>query len=251
MTGNAYDRIKTSERAQRNAIYQEAYDGLYGQWEQAALPATHPRRLKRIAVFKAIIGHGHERILEMGCGFGDLTLELAGHAGLVIGTDVSAKAIELAKKRKAGRAAHELPGTVDFLQMDAVTLKFPDGWFDVAISTSMIEHLHPDDVLPHLQSVRRVLKPGGRYIIWCPNRLGHHHARDGHLTEFSYGELMTTMSGLGFGEFRSTVFNKPPLVSCCFKAFLENLLFTLRVPVLWSHLGVRNILLVSTKREAR
>jgi hypothetical protein len=48
--------------------------------------------------------------------------------------------------------------------MSAVQLDFPQAMFDWAVSTSMIEHLHPDDVDIHL-------KPGGNYLMWCPNGL--------------------------------------------------------------------------------
>jgi ubiquinone/menaquinone biosynthesis C-methylase UbiE len=131
--------------------------------------------------------------------------------------------------------------------MSAVQLDFPDGLFDWAVSTSMIEHLHPEDVDSHLSEVRRVLKAGGHYLMWCPNGLGHHDDRDAHLTMLSYSQWMEKLAKVGFGRFRSTMTSRLPLVDARWKIFLERLLVLSRLSIMWSHLGVRNVLLVATK----
>jgi hypothetical protein len=119
--------------------------------------------------------------------------------------------------------------------------------FDWAVSTSMIEHLHPDDVDIHLSEVLRVLKAGGNYLMWCPNGLGHHDDRDVHLTMLSYGEWMEKLTKAGFRHFRSTLTSRLPVVDARFKIFVERMLVLSRLPIMWSHLGVRNVLLVPTK----
>jgi len=245
-----YRRLGAAPPGGRKEVYEAVYDELYGEREKSAAPLwpPKPRRQRRISLYKEIIGRGHARILELGCGIGDLTYSLAGHAETVIGTDVSARAVEWARKRRRLWESREtLPGAVEFLQMDAVRLNFPDEFFNCVVSTSMIEHLYPDDVRPHLREAWRVLKPGGRYLVWCPNRLGAHRDRHVHFSMFSYRELIKEMERVGFRRFRSPLFAGPPLVSARFKVFLEGLLSTLRLRVLWSHLGVRNILLVATK----
>jgi SAM-dependent methyltransferase len=119
--------------------------------------------------------------------------------------------------------------------------------FDYVVSTSMVEHLHPDDFEPHLREVRRVLKPGGRYLIWCPNRLGHHGDRPGHVNMLSCQDLVDKLGHIGFGNLMSPLFNRPRLVDVRFKIFLERAFSSLGVKVLWSHLGIRNICVVATK----
>lgn len=205
-------------------------------------------RLRRIAVYKNIVGRGHERVLEIGCGPGDLTYALRDHARSVIGVDLSAENLRLARMRKElwllqkGRVE-----TVEFIQMHARELGFPGESFDYVVSTSMIEHLQPNDVQPHLEEVRRVLKSQRSYLVWCPNRLGHHKDRAEHLSMLSYAELMEKMRRAGFREFCSPLFNSPPMVDTGFKVFLERVMSALRLKILWSHLGVRNILLLATK----
>ena len=44
-------------------------------------------------------------------------------------------------------------------------LDFPDNSFDFVTSTSVFEHLHPDDVDSHMYEVRRVLRTGGKYFF--------------------------------------------------------------------------------------
>src|ERR671924_384199 len=136
---------------------------------------------------------------------------------------------------------------IEFKQMSAVQLDFSDAIFDWAVSTSMIEHLHPDDVDIHLSEVRRILKAGGHYLTWCPNGLGHHDDRDIHLTMLSYSEWMEKLAKVGFCRFRSTLTSRLPLVDARWKIFLEKVLLLSRLNIMWSHLGVRNVLLVATK----
>jgi hypothetical protein len=63
----------------------------------------------------------------------------------------------------------------------------------------------------------------------------------------SYWDLTERMRRAGFGQFLSPLFRKPPMVSTRFKIFLEEALSALRMRTLWSHLGVRNVLVVATK----
>lgn len=94
-----------------------------------------------------------ERILDLGCGTGVLTKELADMGCSVVGTDSSPEMVEAAKELG-----------VDARLADAQTLKM-DEKFDAVISNAAI-HWMPD----HYAVVRRVwnlLKPGGRFAAEC------------------------------------------------------------------------------------
>ena len=245
---NSYDALLNAPPASRNKVAEDLYDQHYANRQGRADKFPAKRRLKRIALYKAIIGYGHQSILELGCGSGDLTYSLVDHAEKIVGTDISANAVEIAAMRKKLWSLREDQiKKTEFKQMSALRLDFPDGRFDWAVSTSMIEHLHPEDVDIHLREVRRILKAGGSYLIWCPNGLGHHDDRDAHLTMLSYREWMEKLSKVGFGHFRSTLTSRMPLVDARFKIFLERILVLSRLNIMWSHLGVRNVLLVATK----
>jgi SAM-dependent methyltransferase len=93
----------------------------------------------------------------------------------------------------------------------------------LAFSFSVVEHVHPEDVIQHLAEVHRVLKPGGIYYSVTPNRLlGPHDisryfdtvATGLHLKEYTIGELAKLYRDTGFQE-----------------VWVEKSLKSLRVPV--------------------
>jgi SAM-dependent methyltransferase len=245
---NPYARIHKANPDQRAKIYAEIYDS-YPAGESSGsgeVRAPSARRRRRLALYSKIIGRGHQTILEIGCGGGDLTCALAELAQQVVGIDMSGAVLGLARQRIRLLPAN-LALRVQLIKMNAISLEFAQDAFDYAVSTSMIEHLHSDDVDIHLREACRVLKPGGRYLVWCPNRLGHHKDRPDHLSMMSHGELVDRMRRAGFVEFVSPLLTRPPMVDVRFKMYLEQALSRAHIGVFWSHLGVRNVLVVARK----
>lgn len=233
---------------ERERVFREFYDCKDENLEEHLPRLPSARRRKRIRLYQAALGEGHGQILEIGCDSGDLTHALAGQAEKVFGTDISSGVLRVARSRKSlWNLREESAGHVQFVEMNATHLAFPEEFFDRVVSTSVVEHLHPDDVQVHLKEVWRVLKPSGKYLIWCPNGLGHHKDRDFHLSMHSYREWIEKMKAAGFREFRSPLFNRPPLVDARFKVYCEDLLSKLGIQILWSHLGVRNVFLLAKK----
>jgi SAM-dependent methyltransferase len=240
-------KFSRADAGGREKVYVQHYDAQYGR-RRLGGGAPTLRRRRRIEGFCAAIGRGHEAVLELGCGLGDLTFALGGQCQTTVGADVSFTALQAAGLRGRRGPAAPYPHPVVFTQMNATRLAFRDNVFDAVLSTSMIEHLYRADVEPHLREVWRVLKPGGKYLVWCPNALGHHGERDVHLSMFSYRLLMAEMRRAGFDQFRSCLFNRFGAgVNARWKVFLEDALTRLRFKYLWSHLGVRNIFLLGSK----
>jgi demethylmenaquinone methyltransferase/2-methoxy-6-polyprenyl-1,4-benzoquinol methylase len=106
------------------------------------------------------------RVLDLGCGTGDLTisLALAKKGAEITGLDYSLPMLELARK-KAARVG--LGERVKFAHGEATQLPFPDGHFDcVGISFAFRNLTYKNPLrLPHFAEVKRVLRPGGRYVI--------------------------------------------------------------------------------------
>ncbi len=131
-------------------------------WVVQVMALGQAGRLRRKTIDFAQIVPG-ERVLDVGCGTGDLTLrakERAGLAGQVCGIDPGPERSEVAR-RKAARAHAE----VDFRVGVIERLPYPDASFDVVLSSLMMHHL-PADLKPiGLAEIRRVLKPTGRLII--------------------------------------------------------------------------------------
>jgi len=120
------------------------------------------RAMRKETAERAQIKPG-DRVLDVGCGTGDLTAAakaLAGPTGEVVGTDASPKMIDMAR-RKVARAGMDVAFQVDLIE----NISFPDDHFDVVMSSLMMHHL-PDDLKREgLVEMYRVTKPGGRVLI--------------------------------------------------------------------------------------
>jgi len=104
------------------------------------------------------------RVLEVACGRGGFSWELARAGARVAGCDFSLAAL-LASRSKAT----QLPAsaTAGFIQGDAARLPFESSSFDVTISCETIEHV--PDVRAALWEMYRVTRPGGKLLLTTPN----------------------------------------------------------------------------------
>jgi len=100
-------------------------------------------------------------ILDIGCGPGNITAELASRVGdgIVIGVDLAKEVIEAAKRDFESPAQRNL----SFRVGDVYGLDFPDGEFDVVYAHQVLQHL--GDPVVALVEMRRVLKSGGLLAI--------------------------------------------------------------------------------------
>jgi SAM-dependent methyltransferase len=103
------------------------------------------------------------RVLEVGCGPGHLSDRLAGHGLEVTGVDLDPAMVERARASAArrGDTGQRRP---TFLVGDAASLAFPDNSFDLVVSTLSLHHWA--DPAAGLAEIARVLRPGGRGLIW-------------------------------------------------------------------------------------
>jgi SAM-dependent methyltransferase len=251
MSKKSHDRqrlLLDAKAEERSRLYRDFYERRY---QRPAVQARVPtaRRRRRLKLFRKLLKVREGSILELGCGLGDLSSTVAAQGQSVVGTDISLAALRTAAKRRVvDQTRGGAPRKLAFVQMNAIQLGFAAGSFDYVVSTSMVEHLHPGDIQSHFREVHRVLKPSGVYLIWCPNELGHHGDRDFHLTMLSHRDLLGALKGVGFRQFRSLMFNRYPFyIDSKWKVFLEDFLTRWKIGVLWSHLGVRNILVLASK----
>lgn len=124
--------------------------GLHHQW-------------RRRAVDLAEVAHG-DRVVDVACGTGDLSLELArrvGAGGEVIGCDFSEQMLELARV-KAGREA-ALAAGVRFEWANALELPYAGGEF--AAATVGFGARNFSDLERGLSEMRRVVRPGGKVVV--------------------------------------------------------------------------------------
>ena len=100
------------------------------------------------------------RIADLGCGSGIFTSLLKKKGLNPVGVDLSPGLIERAKKL--------YPGT-EFIVGDVEALPFESGSLDAVLLSGIIHHL--PDPSKCMREVHRVLKPGGRFVAFDPNRM--------------------------------------------------------------------------------
>ena len=123
--------------------------------------AGQQRRFEMILRWGMPVGEKHvQRILEEGCGTGTYVRALLPYADEVCGIDVEPEYLQ-----KAVTAVPEAHLQLAFCEK----LPYPDNYFDLVLNHEVIEHVE-DDRATAAEMVR-VLKPGGRAVIFAPNRL--------------------------------------------------------------------------------
>jgi ubiquinone/menaquinone biosynthesis C-methylase UbiE len=94
-------------------------------------------------------------VLDVGCGSGELSLDLAAVVGWVTGIDVDEQEVEIARRT----AAHHEIANADFKVGDAYMLDVPADFVDVVFAHSVLEALERPTAA--VAEMKRVLKPGG------------------------------------------------------------------------------------------
>jgi SAM-dependent methyltransferase len=131
------------------------------------------------------------RVLDIGCGTGYGTAELAAQARQATGVDLSPAAVAHA------RAAYPL-ANIRFLPASATALPFADASFDLIAAFEVIEHLTQWRDL--IAEARRVLRPDGVFLVSTPNRNYYTESRGAaganpfHEHEFEFAEFRAALA---------------------------------------------------------
>lgn len=106
---------------------------------------------------EAVDGEVDGWVLVDGCGVGMYLDKLAPHAAAVVGLDIEFDRLIQAKThspRVLNGVGEQLP--------------FPENTFDLILSHEVLEHVNDDQAV--IREIVRVLRPGGRLVLFCPNR---------------------------------------------------------------------------------
>jgi ubiquinone/menaquinone biosynthesis C-methylase UbiE len=152
------------------------------------------------------------RVLDLGCGEGTFTGEIAAAGAHVIGADVAEAALRRARKRHPEVEFHRV-------EFDG-PLAFDDSSFDLVWASEVVEHVA--DTARWLSEVRRVLAPRGRLLVTTPSHGRLRLAVSGlerlapplgdHLHLYTQRSLAATLGEFGFGEIEVRAAGGPPLL---------------------------------------
>jgi ubiquinone/menaquinone biosynthesis C-methylase UbiE len=159
------------------------YDRLSCWYDILSGSSERPARLRGIQILGIEPG---ECILEIGCGTGEslpMLASRAGHAGIVIGLDLSLGMLQVAKHKLERQSIKN----VNFMQGDGICLPFGKDVFHAIFMSFTLELFSTEEIPNLLLECSRVLRPGGRMGIvsllqkdepgWMENAYNWAHCR--------------------------------------------------------------------------
>ncbi|MCK5014436.1 MAG: class I SAM-dependent methyltransferase [Candidatus Omnitrophica bacterium] len=136
-------------------LLREAWPGKLWYWETPAGRLRWKRRLKMLTSHIT----SDMNVLEIGCGVGYFTKEIAKTNAHVTAIDISPDLLQVAQKDiKAANVTFKIENAYD--------LNLSDNTFDTVVGSSVLRHL---DARQALKEFNRVLKPGGSVFFTEPN----------------------------------------------------------------------------------
>jgi 2-polyprenyl-3-methyl-5-hydroxy-6-metoxy-1,4-benzoquinol methylase len=179
-------------------LYRDCY---HDQVHGAPGPETEATFGRRVAAALRAVGPPPRRVLDFGCGTGAATGVLAAAGHQVVGVDVSASGLMLARR--------SVPGAGFALIGSETVIPLASGSVDACFCTEVIEHLL--DVEGFLGEVHRVLRAHGTFLLttpyhgWLKNLLivtlafeRHFDVRGQHIRFFSPASLTECLQAAGF-----------------------------------------------------
>ncbi len=143
----------------------EYFDGLH-----RVTPFAAPRRkwMERDRDILRLSSPSPDKVvLDLGSARGDVCFLLAPRVREAVGVDASARALEIAEAERARRGLDN----VRFVRGDVATLEgIPDASIDLAGAFDLLEHVDDETVRQMLRALTRVLKTGGVFAVYTPNR---------------------------------------------------------------------------------
>jgi 2-polyprenyl-3-methyl-5-hydroxy-6-metoxy-1,4-benzoquinol methylase len=183
-------------------------------WEAVPEGLEPPYLAARLA-FLLAHAPARARVLDVGCGEGRFTRELARAGREAVGIDVAAEPLRRARERD--------PGIDVRLVAPREPWPLPDVSFDVVWAGEVIEHVA--DTAAWLSEVRRVLRSNGALVLSTPaherlTRLAlglrgrafeaHFDPRSDHLRFYTRRALVTLLEDFGFEEVTTRAIGGPP-----------------------------------------
>ena len=211
------------------------YHSVAGDYQYRALHSGHPmqrfwHRGKLTMIDQLIRPHlkAGSRILEVGCGAGNLLLQATVPGSYPVALDLSMQALTFVRSRlDEANSSAEAPNGFACMQAIGECIPLRAASFDCVILSEVIEHLQAPQI--SIREAARVLRPGGRLLITTPNyrsfwpmmewavdqlNMAPKMAGEQHISRFYPSSLKSLLveSGLGI-EYAGSIYNLSPFLS--------------------------------------
>jgi len=130
------------------------------------------------------------RVLDVGCGTGDLLPAIAQRRFIIDGLDLSRIALKVAKSKAKDGAV---------ILADVLHIPIRSGYYDVAVCSEVLEHVEKDSDV--VREIWRILKANGKAILTAPHGEQHWTDEDavyGHLRRYSKARFIQLLQANGF-----------------------------------------------------
>lgn len=214
------------------------YDSVAGDYQYRALHSGHPMQRfwhggKLTMIDQLIRPHlkPGSRLLEIGCGAGNLLLQACVRGSYPVALDLAMQALTFVRSRlREARSGSDAPRDFSCLQSIGELLPLASDSFDCILLSEVIEHLEVPQI--SIREATRVLRPGGRLLVTTPNyrslwpvmeravdmmNMAPKMAGEQHISRFHPASLKHLLidSGLGL-EYFGTIYNLSPFLSIFF-----------------------------------
>ncbi len=142
-----------------------SYDALHKHFETAYRTGTDlwsdtGTMINAKALSEVVPDHG--MVLDLGCGRGRFTFELAKHGLRVIGLDIVKDIVKLGNEEVKRLS---LEKTLRFVEGTAFDVPFAENGFDAVVDIGLLHHVRPEDFAKYVNEVARVTKQGGYLFL--------------------------------------------------------------------------------------
>jgi SAM-dependent methyltransferase len=150
-------QARIAKEVQHGRFLADHRAGEIWNWES---PAGRLRLARRVKMLSSHLKPGMT-VLELGCGAGYFTQELARLGADIVAIDVSPELLEIARTNCSSP-------NVQYQIQNAYALSYSEAVFDSVVGSSVLHHLEIEEAL---RDIYRVLKPGGAIYFTEPNML--------------------------------------------------------------------------------